>query len=576
MAIPPVPLVNFAIGADKEDYNMEKEQETIRKKMIKRVAAVFLVAMLILTFFSNTIMNYSLPEVATERVLSGTVSNKVRGQGTVETNSEYEVVVSGARVIKEIKVSAGDEVKEGQVLFTFEDGENSELTQEQDALEQMELEYAKSLLKTGPDYRSDNQEIEAAKEELKEAVNAQEKATADAKALTKAKKDLEAANQKVGELTKQIEAIGEAGDYSAATDRIKETEKSLAAAKVELSDLQEDLKMIENGTADGSVTELKRAIRDKEKAIADLETDLKDQKTAAENLKTANATLTKLQADLTAWQTKASELSAKVEELKGAPTPEQAKKTVKEKKLALENAQYALKSKKKEDSISQQIANMDQQASLDKIEEQRQKVEKLEKSDDIKEVKAKEAGVISEIACKVGDSVSADIPLAKIQMADSGYIVKITVSKEKSKLIRIGDEATVENIWDDGVSASVKTIRVDTENPNQNMVVVFEVKGNVNPGQTLAFAVGEKSNRYDTIVPNSAVREDSKGKFVLVVTEKSTPLGNRYKIKRAEVEVMASDDTMSGVSGSLSEYEDVVTNASRPLEEGMQVRLKKQ
>ena len=39
-----------------------------RREWIKNAAIVFLVIMLILTFFSNTIMNYSLPEVATQTV----------------------------------------------------------------------------------------------------------------------------------------------------------------------------------------------------------------------------------------------------------------------------------------------------------------------------------------------------------------------------------------------------------------------------------------------------------------------------------------------------------------------------
>ena len=127
------------------------EKETNRKHIVKKAAVIFLVAMLILTFFSNTIMNYSLPEVATEPVTTGTVSNKVRGQGTVETNSDLDVTVSGARVVKEVKVEVGDEVKKGDVLFTFEEGENTELDEAQNALDDLELNYAKSLLKNAPD-----------------------------------------------------------------------------------------------------------------------------------------------------------------------------------------------------------------------------------------------------------------------------------------------------------------------------------------------------------------------------------------------------------------------------------------
>ena len=51
---------------------------------MKNAAIVFLTIMLILTFFSNTIMNYSLPEVATQYVQSGSITAKVRGTGNVE------------------------------------------------------------------------------------------------------------------------------------------------------------------------------------------------------------------------------------------------------------------------------------------------------------------------------------------------------------------------------------------------------------------------------------------------------------------------------------------------------------
>ena len=44
-------------------------------------------------------------------------------------------------------------------------------------------------------------------------------------------------------------------------------------------------------------------------------------------------------------------------------------------------------------------------------------------------------------------------------------------------------------------------------------------------------------------------------------------------MKRADVEVQASDDTSSGVTGGVYENDNVITNSSKPLEEGMQVRL---
>ncbi len=539
-----------------------------RKKLIKKVATIFIVVLLLLTFFSNTIMNYSLPEVATEPVSSGAVSNKVRGQGTVETNSENDVTVSGNRKVKEVKVAVGDEVKKGDVLFTFEDGVNTELDEAEKNLENLELSYAKSLLKMAPDYTEDNISIKDAKEDLKKAIDAQEKAQkndkalkAAKKALDQTKKDIEATQTKINDLQTKADAYAEAGDYDAMTAQLSDDEKALKR-------LKEDLAIAKENGED--TLQIDREIEDKEAAIEKdkkLVEALKSSKSVNDELKTAKATLDTLTKTQESQETKVTDLSA-------AGTLEDAKTAVTEKKRALESLVRALDKRKEEDALSAQSDALDNQAAAKEIDDQKEKVEELKKSDDLKEVKAAEDGVVAEITVKEGDTATPDAPLAKLQLKDSGYIVKINIKKAQSKLVRVGDEASIENLWDDTASATVKNISVDTENPNQNMIVTFEVKGEeISVGQTLALSVGEKKNRYDAVVPNNAIREDSKGKFVLVLKVKGTPLGNRYTVKRADVEVEASDDTSSGVTGGVYEYDDVITNSSKPLENGMQVRL---
>ena len=76
----------------------------------------------------------------------------------------------------------------------------------------------------------------------------------------------------------------------------------------------------------------------------------------------------------------------------------------------------------------------------------------------------------------------------------------------------------------------------------------------------------------DTIIPKSALREDSNGKFVYVITSKSTPLGNRYTATRVDVQVIGEDDTSAAVSG-LSQNDYVITTSSKPLDAGSQVRM---
>ena len=69
---------------DKELEQFRKSQR--RKDIIKNITIVFLLILLALTFFSRTIMNYTLPQVATHVVAQGEVSPRVRGQGTAEVD----------------------------------------------------------------------------------------------------------------------------------------------------------------------------------------------------------------------------------------------------------------------------------------------------------------------------------------------------------------------------------------------------------------------------------------------------------------------------------------------------------
>ena len=85
--------------------------------------------------------------------------------------------------------------------------------------------------------------------------------------------------------------------------------------------------------------------------------------------------------------------------------------------------------------------------------------------------------------------------------------------------------------------------------------------------------MGGSNERYEMVVPNSAVREDVNGSFVLVLISKSTPLGNRYVAKRVSVVVEAKNNVYTAVSGNLSASDSVITISSKPIVNNSQVRL---
>lgn len=486
-----------------------------RKRTLRNFAVIFFVILIILTFFSNTIMNYSLPEVTTTTVFSGNVSQKIRCQGSVEISSDMEVTVSGKRTVKEVLVEDGDQVKEGDVIMTFEETENEDLKEAEKTLEDLELSYEKSQLRASTDYTDDEVSIQNAKDAL--------------------------------------------ADAEADLDQAKADEASLATAKTEQADAQEAYDK-KNAEVEGLQAQVD-SYQNLEGYTGDVDVDA-----LIAQLATAKSELASLEATL-------NEKNDLVTELSGKTTVEAAEDAVTEKSQSLDSLQRGLSKKKEADNITAQTNALDDADAVKKIEEQKAKIEKLKEADDCKEIKANGTGIVTGITAKAGDTVGTDSPIANIQLSDSGYVVSCNTTKKDAQMLRVGNEAAIENIWSDDVKAVVKSIKADTSDPNQKSIVKFSVTGNVQVGETLQFAVGEKSNKYEIVVPNNAVKEDNGGKFVYVVTSKPTPLGNRYLVRKVEVEVLASDTKNSAIQGDLSEYDNVITNASKPLDNGQQVRL---
>ena len=183
------------------------------------------------------------------------------------------------------------------------------------------------------------------------------------------------------------------------------------------------------------------------------------------------------------------------------------------------------------------------------------------------------AGIIESIFVTAGDTPAKGDLLCLIQVPDLGYTLSFSVTNDQARRVRQGEEASINYWWGSDLSATLSAIRPDPEKPQTNKLLVFDVTGNVNPGTELNLSVGSKSQNYDTVVPNSAIRSDANGDFVLKIEAKNSPLGNRYYARRVDVTVLASDDTNAAVSGELSYGDFVITSSSAPIKNGDMVRM---
>ena len=185
------------------------------------------------------------------------------------------------------------------------------------------------------------------------------------------------------------------------------------------------------------------------------------------------------------------------------------------------------------------------------------------------------AGTVTSLAYKAGETTKPEEAAAVIQVEGKGYTMTISVTNEQAKKVQVGDTAELQNAWYyDDAQVILSAIKPDPDKPGQNKLLEFNVNGSsIQAGQALNVSVGQRSSEYELVVPNSAVREDNNGKFILIVESKSSPLGNRYIATRVDVEVLASDDNNTAISAGLYGYEYVITTSTKPVEAGKQVRL---
>jgi len=151
------------------------KEKTKRREWVKNAIIIFLAVMLLLTFFSNTIMNRSLPVVSSQYPNSGTITAKIRGTGTVSSNEVYNVTIDQTREVQSVAVREGDTVTAGQVLFVLADRESDELKAATDALDAAKYAYETFLL----DVSATDSNVQSAQQALAKAKNARDKAYSD-------------------------------------------------------------------------------------------------------------------------------------------------------------------------------------------------------------------------------------------------------------------------------------------------------------------------------------------------------------------------------------------------------------
>lgn len=618
------------------------EQRVKNRGWVKNVAIIFLAVMLVLTFFSNTIMNASLPEAAVQYVQSGSITTQIRGTGTITAKEVYEVKTTTSRKVQSVLVTKEQEVKVGDVLLILAAGEGTETDELKTQLETAKYSYQQKLINMS----GGGSEVTRAQEKLQEAIAARDAIAVNitAEDIELAKVRYETAKEYYQQLTYELE---DAGGYveGGKGDTLKELSDAVNAAQLEydsaciryakeyafVNQLAADASVFGTHGSDrdayaeaitgafaaagedttvhnyfvdlASVTQAERENLGIDRVditkypYSDLVSALPSQNITAVakgygEILTAKDALTKAQdaynkavesmqpqnealnKQVTEAKREMDALEAEYKELSDKKT---AYDTAKDNVVSCENAlQTLLKTSKLDNLELSKMAN--------EIAELEAKLEKLSGGEKDAEgnvtggqIVSEVNGIVKEINVTAGNNTDPATAVMTIEVPDRGYTVSMNVTNEQAQKVTIGDAAEISTgYWgSSGLSGKLVGIRNNTSaGQSGGKQLVFDVTGSdITSGTQVSVSIGQRSQNYDTIVPNSALRSDSNGSFVLVIVAKSSPLGNRFVATRVDVTELAKDDVNTAVSGGLSAYDMVLTTATKPVEDGMLVRL---
>lgn len=556
---------------------MNEQQAQKRRNTIKNVAIVFLVIMLILTLYSKTFRNYSLPEVTMVNPTSETIKDQARGTGNLEAADPYTLNATESRVVSSVGITKGDHVDIGDVIYYLEDKESEELQKAKSELSELENKYVLGLF----DGNASNETIIKARTGNYESLGSYQAR------LKEIDDRIESVRTVVQGYEDNLDVlkIQHTFENSVLNTYTQENIKARLTAQKENMQLDEEenfnyYKSLEMFDLDNKITHID--------AQLEIETDpaviekLELEKNELNQMKTglSSMTYTNSDDDYLSIAKQINSLAAEITVRTNENSAIKAKRDAAESASStlLSNAQNELKDLESERTklINDIAAEIKLEKFSDDIEVKKAEVERLEAQAMGATITAPVAGIVSELDKVAGEKTETDKKVATILPDGKGYTLSIKVDNKQAAKVKVSDFGEITNNWAfPDIAMEVKSIKDDPDNSGKSKIITFEVTGSdLAVGQSFTVSVGSKSQKYDTVVPNSAIRHSNSGDYVLTFSERKTPFGVRYIANRVDVTVSASDDTNSAISGAVGMFDYVITTESKLLNPGDEFRIK--
>ena len=563
------------------------------KGRIWKLVGIFFAGMLLFTLLSRAVYQHGTAVVTTAAPSSGAITHTVHLTGKTLQNQEQAVTtVAGLRVAS-VCVNEGQQVNQGDVLFTLDQDylEETILTQKQN-MEKQRLSIQDAWSQNAATQKRRSNAQAQAEENYNSAVaqaeTAQERAARD---LERAKAALENYYNGITEDKAQEEALvlkcqKAKSDYDAALAALEllqqEIEEKIQEAidRVEQERLQapetvppeEVLPPAEPVPQTDTLTQAE--IDDIANAVrAEYAQRLSDARSAVEQARQA---VDETNAALEAYRQEQQTGSPVRSEQELLEAVEKAQQTYDDALSALENAKTtygrAIRSANLPDGSNHtaQIGQItyDQMAlALDKLEALLDGEGKILSPVD---------GIVTRCNIQTGEKTT-DTTAMLLADLSQGCKFSGLVTEEQSKYIGLGDRVTLRA---GSTGKRYEDLPVTTFSPSEETEGGYRLTVQL-PANTLSLGASaelsftRKSQPYSCCVPVSALHLDVRNQpYVLVVEQVNTVLGPQQQARKVSVTVLEQNETTAALAeGALSSKQQVIVGSDRAVDIGSRVRV---
>lgn len=607
------------------------EEKKNNRRWVVRAMISFVVILAVLTFFSNTIMNMTIPLVMAAGAPRGNLA--FTNNATAQVVADGEVKVNGIqdRVVEEVVHTNYDLVEEGDVIIRLAPVENTdELTTLENELltAQRNLEYAYRAPNHPNTFVTERQAIRTAENNLAEAQAVLNATNASSDTVAAAQQVLNTNQAAVNSLTAQVAAASvtvetinaqialvqsrlnmiDAGQTvytssvnapanskndpdpndpnattpssssdattttssdTSATTSTDATTTSSSDTSASSTDTSSTTESTSPSTTDTTAAPPSTADR------ATLESELAQLRG---QLATEQARLDSLSAQLTASQAAVTAAQAAITQAQDLPSSYAAQDAVADAQFALEAAQIALSDAQINAAIQADKNNDSIEDYIRQIADLEAKIAKKREQLMCNEIVAPCAGYVFNVSVTEGDKLIDNVMVFSVIPESTTYSVTFTFPTNAIQGMNPGDNLTCNNYF---VSSVIVTnIKPDPNNPRDNRLVkcsVTSTDGTMWPGESITVTADRSNQTYDHIIAASAVSEDNTGTYVYVIDKTSGPLGDRYTVRRVAVTVQNRSGSLVAISGQGIDDAGgdllIVTRSEEPLHNGDRVRL---